>query len=292
MIKQIYKDIYQFTDKLYDKYNINDKKILNYILSLEDSIYDSIFNKLSLNKFNEFLEYVEEEYDKINQNEDDNYEVLLYGDKKAFIIRRIYNKLSDKLLCDYSNEKMTSVTLNDQIILESNFIENAMIELAEKIIANIEIKFLYLMQLEKIPNNKEYIKNLSFISSYLEEKIKENNDIKQLVKSEDNLYDNLWEDFKSDYEYMLNNYVIEAIEKDIVIMHSYRDLNNSINSKIRSLYLRTMFNFLDEDEIEQINYSFREKELKIYNKVGYDEVINAFKKYNEDQDNITKIKTH
>ena len=148
------------------------------------------------------------------------------------------------------------------------------------------------MQLEKIPNNKEYIKNLSFISSYLEEKIKENNDIKQLVKSEDNLYDNLWEDFKSDYEYMLNNYVIEAIEKDIVIMHSYRDLNNSINSKIRSLYLRTMFNFLDEDEIEQINYSFREKELKIYNKVGYDEVINAFKKYNEDQDNITKIKTH
>ena len=292
MIKQIYKDIYQFTDKLYDKYNIDNKEILNYIISLEDSIYDSIFNKLSLNKFYEFLEYVEEEYNKINQNEDDNYEVLLYGDKNTFIIRRIYNKLSDKLLYDYSTEKMTSVTLNDQIILEGNFIEKAMIELAEKIIANIEIKFLYLMQLEKIPNNKEYIKNLSFISSYLEEKIKENNDIKQLVKSEDNLYDNLWEDFKSDYEYMLNNYVIEAIEKDIVIMHSYRDLNNSINSKIRSLYLRTMFNFLDEDEIEQINYSFREKELKIYNKVGYDEVINAFKKYNEDQDNITKIKTH
>ena len=163
MIKQIYKDIYQFTDKLYDKYNIDNKEILNYIISLEDSIYDSIFNKLSLNKFYEFLEYVEEEYNKINQNEDDNYEVLLYGDKNTFIIRRIYNKLSDKLLYDYSTEKMTSVTLNDQIILEGNFIEKAMIELAEKIIANIEIKFLYLMQLEKIPNSKEYIKNLSFI---------------------------------------------------------------------------------------------------------------------------------
>ena len=246
---------------------------------------------MSLNKFYEFLEYVEEEYNKINQNEDDNYEVLLYGDKNTFIIRRIYNKLSDKLLYDYSTEKMTSVTLNDQIILEGNFIEKAMIELAEKIIANIEIKFLYLMQLEKIPNSKEYIKNLSFISLYLEEKIKENNDIKQLVKSEDNLYNNLWEDFKSDYEYILNNYVIEAIEKDIVIMHSCRDLNNLNNSKIRSLYLRTMFNFLDEDEIEQINYSFREKELKIYNKVGYDEVIDAFRKYEEDKNNIIKIKT-
>ena len=35
MIKQIYKDIYQFTDKLYDKYNIDNKEILNYIISLE-----------------------------------------------------------------------------------------------------------------------------------------------------------------------------------------------------------------------------------------------------------------
>ena len=74
-------------------------------------------------------------------------------------------------------------------------------------------------------------------------------------------------------------------------MHSCRDLNNLNNSKIRSLYLRTMFNFLDEDEIEQINYSFREKELKIYNKVGYDEVIDAFRKYEEDKNNIIKIKT-
>ncbi len=292
MTKEIYEEIYNFTCKIYDAYQIEDKNLLNKIIELEEPLYDRIFTELDDYNLNVFLEYAIFKYSSINPHDYDLYEAILYEDKNKFVIRRINNKLLKKSIeYNITDENKQAITLNDQITLVSSNIYDASIELNEKIIANIEAKFIYMLEKENIINRDEIIKKLTFVSVYLEEIVK-NKAIEEIIKEEDNLYNNLWEHVKNDYMYMLNEYVTKTIGKNIIFMHSKIDLNNPNNIKVREIYLRTLFNYLDIKEIDLIKKQYEKEDLVVYNKEGYKAVIESFESYDKDKELIKKIKTH
>lgn len=282
-VSNLFEKLFTMYKGIYDSYDINNISKLKELNKLEEQEYDKLdFDSLNdLYNFVYGISYVSMDYDL------DNYEILLYTDKFGFIIRRMINKLAKKM---------------DEINIENfdnvnEVYDIAMNELKDKIITIIEVKFLYFLSLNDIVDKNKmemYIKIMSFIDLDFEEKIINcGKDLYKLVENEDQLYNNLWNlDFiKNDYTNYLHSYTKEAITKDIAIMYSNRDLNNSYNTKVREIYLRTLFNYLDENTLSDINYKLYEDEFDSYNLEGQEAVKRAFRAISKDKELIKKIKT-
>ena len=75
-------------------------------------------------------------------------------------------------------------------------------------------------------------------------------------------------------------------------MHSKIDLNSPNNIKVREIYLRTLLNYLDIEEVDLIKKQYEKEDLVVYNKEGYKAIIESFENYDKDKELIKKIKTH
>ena len=301
-IIDIYNDLYSLEETIYKDYDINNKeKIKNYV-----DLEDKVFNKLDLEDLSELLKYSNSVMDSLEQDDYEDYEILLYGEEPLLIARRLHFKIY-KYYNEYPlYEGEYTETAIKQIEENKYFVcynlLDSFLELDEKIYAEILMRFLFLLSKENIDEIKDenleydnyqynYLNKISFINPYIEEKLFENSDIEFHIKIEDNLYNELWEYVKVNYVETIVNTLMPSIKKNIVIMHSKRDINNDKNTLIRETFLRTSFSFLDPETIAEINYKYREENFEVYNKVGYQAINNAFRRVNQDKEIIKKIKT-
>ena len=225
----------------------------------------------------------------------DNYELALYNKEKSFILRRMFiyaNKvLANRFDPADTENEMFKLDNTKYMIVNPN---NIIYELSSKLYSNIETKFiLFLTNNSKISNERKsyMISSLMFIDPYLQDKIFSKQIIlHDYIKKEDDLYENLWDNVKKIYEEKMDYICDTGIYNTINLMLSSIDVNNEENILIREMYLRTLFNYTDEEFLEDINYEFNSSDLDIQNEFGYNQVINAFRSINKDTEMINKIK--
>ena len=293
-MKELYKNIRKISKNIYNSYYINDFNKLEYLIKDEKEFYENLDDD-EIKKTIDYLKALSTKKD-IDLYED--YEIVLYNNEEELIIRRIINKLNQ--ICnkkinynDNSEKEVIELKPNLTLILPNS--DMFLSELYCKLIANIDIKYLFFI----INNNElEYTKkqnifiNTLFINPYLEDAILNPViNLEELIKNEDDLYNNLWEYIKDIYQEYLEDYCRNNILLNISMMVSEIDLNNESNVVARSIYLRTLFNYLSREKLEEINYNYNEEERTIYNFLGEEYIKKAFKTIEKDKIQIEKIKT-
>lgn len=295
MIREIFDQLYDIGDNIYDLYkNKQFNDAINFTIK-ENNIYNNIDIDNLLDLYEDVVKIEEE----AKVNDYDNYELLLYGCKSVLITRRIYLKLQ-KFICnsiEYKEDIRTAAKLENNFLYVCPNFNNSLVDLCNRIYSNIEIKFLYFCDI----NNKLSEKNknsisrkMMFMNCYIEDKFlnaNEENKIEDFIKKEDDLRNNLWENITSYYDEVIKEYALGSINKNIKLMLSDFDLYDNINIEIRKIYLRTLFNYLDEGTLSDINYNYRNSKHKIYNVKGEELITEAFREINKDKQIIKQIKT-
>ena len=284
--------IYELTENILYDYSYNDN--YDYLYDLLNEEYD-FYYELSSKKLIKLLDYMP----KGIENYPD-YAIAFQNNEPLLIYRRIYNQinktLNDIVLSESDGtiiEKSLLNLDNKKYLLIQNY-DNAIRELLEKICITVDTKFLYFVLLDNklIDYNKQLLyTNMMFINPYLEEKIfSDKISIDEFVSKEDELYNGLWDNVKEGYNNILYSYIYScmAFVLDNTIYNKRSDDQELL---VNEIYLRTLFNYLDEEDLEKINYNFRNIEFKDYNKKGYDYFVDSFKHINDDKKIIKKIKT-
>lgn len=280
-----------------DAYNQENYKKLKELLDLEDREY----KKMDVHLLNNYIDYLEYESKKLNIIDLENYEIALYNNQKQLIIRRMVNKVNQILNRYYYFEQNIERLEKDIIPITNNIIfviqnfDGAMSELDEKILTNIETKYLYFILNNSkldVSQKSRIFTNTLFVNPYLEEKILSPTiKIDEFIKNEDNLYFNLWDNIKNEYKLFIFDYCTNASIYTIESMLSEIDLDDNIHTIARSIYLRTLFNYLDEETIEKIHEQYNNLEINKLNTYGDDLIIDSFNKVESDNYMIQKIKT-
>lgn len=290
-MKKILDEIYDKTNILYNKYKKSNKpEDLFFAIKNVEKIYKNL-TLPELNKLDDIVKEIENAQDMF---ELDNYEMIMYADREYLVIRRILLDLN-RYIINYHDEN------DEPFYLFSNFGEmcaikindDAIYELYNKSIANIELKFLYLLQNNNKLNNfekNECIKKLMFINPYIEEKILKNPSFEDNIKNEDNLKNNLWTNIEIEYDNNFITYILNEIEKNYIYLSTGLDIKSQLNFEIRSTYLRTLFSYVDITTIHQINENFKNSRYKATNKIGENRIKEIIGTSEEDKKLIKKIK--
>lgn len=292
-----YNKLYRMSYEIYDLYRQNDMNKLKKIIDEENKLYEN-YNSQQLLALLDYIYWLNGE--KALHYLCD-YELPLYDNKKRLIIGRVINKLVYFINRSFLCKKESSLPIKDVLLLDKNITfvaENtacAFSELYNKITTQIETKYLYFIfdsnELDD-EKKKEIFLNSLFINPLLEEKLlKPTLNLADFIKKEDNLYNGLWENIKETYKEYLEYQCRELIFHNIDRMLSEIDCDNIQNVVARSIYLRTAFNYLEENVLEDINYNYKEQERKVANPVGDEYIRNSFRKINKDKEQIQKIKT-
>ena len=225
----------------------------------------------------------------------ENFEIAMDNQKTHMLIRRI-----DNMTKKYYNRSQSIMLPYQEIKLDNNKyirmrnLEGSLNELWDKILTSVEVKFLYLLTIdEKISDKRKgtIFSNMMFVHPTLQDRIfKKQINIGSYVKEEDNIYNGLWENIKEIYENELSNYCYN-FSKELIKTMIFEDITDE-EILIYEIYLRSLFNYLDDDVLENLNYEYHnEEEFKIENEFGDKCVREAFRKINEDTNTINKIKT-
>lgn len=291
----IFDKFYLITKRIFEEYHNNNMNKLKRLIDIENEEY----SKLKLIEIDYLEDYL---FNKLNEkklNFFENYEFALYNNKYNICIQRMYNQIGKlySRYTDYNNneleEDINEIEPNIFLIMKNQ--DGAIGELQSKIKANIETKFLYFLlsdaNISKEIKEQIFI-NLLFVDPYLEEKLLSSTiHIDKYIKEEDELYYNTWKNIKDLYEEIWFNYSLDNIYNTIDIMLSETDLDDDNNTKVRGIFLRTLFNGLDTETLEEINYQFNSTENNIYNYFGEQEIRNSFNEIERDNMKIKKIKT-
>lgn len=287
MLKNLLFNLYDLSEILY--YNYNNVEISNNILAIEKENY-SKFSINSLVQIQNIVEYILNKYDIDNK---ENFE-LIFEEDEVLIFKRIYNQIK-KSINNYHKDYLF-VDLYDVVNGKLKFIDNiggSINILEEEMICNIETKFLYFLIDDKSLTNEyksEVLLKLLYVNPYLDEKLQDHKKtiIEYLLK-EDEYYNNLSDLNKKVYDSNIVEYSLNVL-KDIF----YKLLTNKYleedELKIYELYIRSLFNNLDENTLEQLNYNFNEMNVNIINKDGEEAIRRAFKSIKKDRENIKKLK--
>lgn len=293
----IYDKFNLISKNILDAYNQNNYERLENLLKIEDREY----KKIDVHLLNNFIDYLEYESKNLDIIDFENYEIALYNNQKQLIIRRMVNKVNQMLNRYYYMEQDVDKLEKDIVPIEHNIIlaiqnfDGALSELDEKILTNIETKYLYFILNSFNFNDKqksEIIINTLFVNPYLEEKILSKTiNINKFIKVEDNLYYELWDNIKKEYEEFIFNYCTNTSIYTIETMLSEIALDNNKITLARSIYLRTLFNFLDYKTIDKINEIYNNIEIEKTDTLANKLIKNAFNRVEKDSLIIQKIKT-
>lgn len=296
-MENIINKLYLISKKVLKAYETSDYNTTKRLIDLEYEEY----RKFDIQTILSLFDYIISELGKNNMIELENYEIAFNNKKEQLILKRIFNRLNQIINRYYQYEEKITTLEKDVTYVEKNKIlimqnmDGAYNELCEKIITNIETKYLYFI----LENNNldDYTKsnifiNTMYINPYLEEKIfTKNIMMDKLIKNEDNLYYNLWEYVKESYEDIIYNYCKDNSICIIETMITDLELNEQ-QLLIYSIYLRTLFNYLDYETLEEINNNYNEEEFDKYNILGDSYIRHAFQMINNDKEKIRQIKAH
>ena len=243
-------------EKYYD-YNFEEvKKCIDYEIS--------IYKNLSIKQLNQLVKYVEDLEIKLDSFRYENIEISPNINDKL-IIRHILNRINQALNRTYYLEKNRKIekeiyrVSNDKIIIMQN-IAGALSELDEKILANIETKYIFFLITDQSINDFTkggIINNSLYVNPYLEEKLLKNAvkavNVNEYIKNEDNLYNNLYDNVKIEYNKFLKDYCLNTIE---YMINSLETENNQLLIKLKELYIRTLLNYLDLEDIKALEEKY------------------------------------
>lgn len=295
-MESLYQRFYLISKQILEAYGKNNFDKLEHLINCEKELYQNL-DIITLRKFDNYINSLSND---LNIDMYEDYEIVLYNKDNELIIRRIINKLSQiyNIKQNYNNEynyEKDVMRLNSNITL---IIPNSDIFLSElyyQLVVNIDIKYLYfIIDDDELTTEKKQsiFTNSLFINSYLEDKLLNPKiNLEEFIKTEDTLYNNLWEYIKEIYQEYLEDYCKNNILLNMSMMISAIDINNQSNTIARSIYLRTLFNYLDEEILEEINYDYNEQEREIYNILGDKYIRKSFRTIEQDKVQIEKIKT-
>ncbi len=279
-------------EKYYD-YNFEEvKKCIDYEIS--------IYKNLSIKQLNQLVKYVEDLEIKLDSFRYENIEISPNINDKL-IIRHILNRINQALNRTYYLEKNRKIekeiyrVSNDKIIVMQN-IAGALSELDEKILANIETKYIFFLITDQSINDftkGSIINNSLYVNPYLEEKLLKNAvkavNVNEYIKNEDNLYNNLYDNVKIEYNKFLKDYCLNTIE---YMINSLETENNQLLIKLKELYIRTLLNYLDLEDIKALEEKYNNVILNNNLLISNELKKNIFDKTSEDKKTIKYIKNY
>lgn len=279
-------------EKYYD-YNFEEvKKCIDYEIS--------IYKNLSIKQLNQLVKYVEDLEIKLDSFRYENIEISPNINDKL-IIRHILNRINQALNRTYYLEKNRKIekeiyrVSNDKIIIMQN-IAGALSELDEKILANIETKYIFFLITDQSINDFTkggIINNSLYVNPYLEEKLLKNAvkavNVNEYIKNEDNLYNNLYDNVKIEYNKFLKDYCLNTIE---YMINSLETENNQLLIKLKELYIRTLLNYLDLQDIKALEEKYNNVILNNNLLISNELKKNIFDKTSEDKKTIKYIKNY
>lgn len=279
-------------EKYYD-YNFKEvKKCIDYEIS--------IYKNLSIKQLNQLVKYVEDLEIKLDSFRYENIEISPNINDKL-IIRHILNRINQALNRTYYLEKNRKIekeiyrVSNDKIIVMQN-IAGALSELDEKILANIETKYIFFLITDQSINDftkGSIINNSLYVNPYLEEKLLKNAvkavNVNEYIKNEDNLYNNLYDNVKIEYNKFLKDYCLNTIE---YMINSLETENNQLLIKLKELYIRTLLNYLDLEDIKALEEKYNNVILNNNLLISNELKKNIFDKTSEDKKTIKYIKNY
>lgn len=292
--------LFEIAHKIYNVYselplNIDELKKL---IKEEDELY----NKMSYEELTDYVLKIKIYYQF--QQEYSDHELLFLNNKDFLVVRRlflkIFNRMNNNIIWvnekDFNSIKVLDKLDNNLYLFTTPEIPvSSTYELAEKISAQIEIKFLnLLMHDDELFINQKFffLHHMMFVNPYVEkELLKENMNIESYIQKENNFYENLWNYKKELYNQTLTDYCIENIQKEICMMRSKFDIGKPTNSQIRSLFLRSLLCNLNREYIDRIQIEMNDDSYDIYNIDGENKVKEAFSKVTDDKRYIKKLKT-
>ena len=282
MIEQIYKKIYFITGLLYN--SNKDKELI--MKQTEDDEY----KKLSYEELNKLYDFLELFTSSIGLEYLPNYELSYLNKVDYLVIKRMQEKtfmyLNQYVEYDSNKSKKYGIKYDKNNLLVINNYEQALSEVYIKILNLISAKLLYFINKSNdiTEDTKNKInKNYYFITQNIDTKIED------IIKEESHFYNNLWDDIKLEYDGFLRDFLMTEIAGVINVM-LYDDLNDIEENALHSIYLRSLFSFLDTDKLEQLNYDFNEIDLSDANIVGIAKIRNAFRNIDKDREDLNKIK--
>lgn len=294
-MEYIIEKFYLISKKILETYRNGNYEELKKLIKLENDEYDKTDIQFIINFFDVLIL-------KLNQMDIykyENYETALYNNDKILITRRLYNKVKQIMNRYYAHEENTTIfekdlcQIDDNLLIVTQNLDGAFADLEEKIITNIETKYLYfMMACQGIDNNKKQtvFMNTMFVNPYLEEKLLTPHvRIDEFIKKEDELYFNLWKYVRESYESFLNSYCIDTVIDTIETMVCETDLEE--NTALRFMYLRSLFNSLDYVTLDDIKDEYIKSDLEVENPYGEKLVSIAFDCIYKDNEIIRKIKT-
>lgn len=279
-------------EKYYD-YNFEEvKKCIDYEIS--------IYKNLSIKQLNQLVKYVEDLEIKLDSFRYENIEISPNINDKL-ILRHILNRINQALNRTYYLEKNRKIekeiyrVSNDKIIVMQN-IAGALSELDEKILANIETKYIFFLITDQSINDftkGSIINNSLYVNPYLEEKLLKNAvkavNVNEYIKNEDNLYNNLYDNVKIEYNKFLKDYCLNTIE---YMINSLETENNQLLIKLKELYIRTLLNYLDLEDIKALEEKYSNVILNNNLLISNELKKNIFDKTSEDKKTIKYIKNY
>lgn len=294
MVNELFDNIYILNEGIYDLYKNNNIDILVNTVKEENELY----KKLPLETLFELNEYCEEIEKSLQTSEIDNYELALYSDKTSLIVRRMISKLQKYISTtnQYSDKSSYNYIYDDKKVYVKNLPELALIDLENKIYTNVEVKYLYFMFLNNnIPRKKQIkiYKKLQYMNTYLEERLltPDTISIDQEIKVEDYLRNNLWHNIIRKHDELVYCYCINGIERNLEIMSSDYEMDNNYKTEVRKTYIRTLFNYLDNETLDKIKDEYNKAKFIKINEFGINSIKDAFNFVDSDKNMIKKIKT-
>ncbi len=285
MLKKIYNELYVLAGNIYEEYEENLK-------NEEDLKYNNL-DILTLKRLQITLSILLK-----NSFKYDEYEICLLDDD-SIILSRILNKTNlylDKsaeelnirksYFCDLYSFKDDKLTFLSNVYGKYN-------SLSEKIMADIEMKYMYLLKNDDNMSNemKNLLSyNLAFINPYIENVVVDNKtNIKEYIKNEDQRYNEMDDSSKYLYDDFIEFYTNYTLNKTISKMLTDKKMSEKV-AKINSIFMRSIFLYMNESEIEKLKYKYRYTNPTLVSQNGYECMMDAFQKVESDKELIKKLK--
>ena len=285
MLKKLREELYVLAGYIYEEYEEE--------LKHEEDLKYSEIDVLTLKKLqislsvilNKLLEY-------------DSYEICLLDDD-TIILSRILNKTNlylDKILNNFNirNSYFCDVyRKKDNKLLFLSNVYGTYNSLSERIMADIEMKFMYLLkQDEKMSDEMKNMLsyNLTFINPYIENVVIDNKtNILDYIKLEDQRYNEMDELDKYLHDDFIEFYIQHTLNKTINKMLTNKKMTERL-SQIKSLSLRALFLYMSEYELDKLKYQYKNTNPSLVSKFGYEGLMDSLKKIESDRELIKKIK--
>lgn len=283
------RELFDIASDLFNEYSVELK-------NEEDNVYEEL-NIIQLKALQMSLNFASKKYDLQKYND---YEKCLL-DQELIVLNRVINKTNMYLDKIMENDNKNNIFFGDIYIKNNNNLQRisniygTFNKFSQKIISQIDMKFMYLLKHDnELPNKEKDIMSwrMLYINPYIEEEIITNNKLlKDCIINNEQNNNKMDELNKYLYNDFIDYYSKEELKNifDIVLYSKNPDVEVL---KFSELYARTILNYLPEDKIKKIEDEFDYIKCinKNINNSRFNYIKNALNSIEKDKELIKKIK--